>query len=106
MFFVGLRWTFGTRVLSVNNRLNYHTPSCTLAHAYAHLPYSSPKNTQGFEDEAVDFEADSASLEIEETYPYCKVLPTSKLTVDQAGVDSGDITNFQASLFVRLEARR
>ncbi|CAM9509105.1 unnamed protein product [Ectocarpus fasciculatus] len=44
-----------------------------------------------------ELEADEASLAIEEAYPHCKVLPTSKLTVNQTGVDNGDINYFFAT---------
>lgn len=44
-----------------------------------------------------ELEADETSLAIEENYS-CKVLPVSQLTVDQEGIDSGDVDHF----FVRL----
>ncbi|CAM9479217.1 unnamed protein product [Pylaiella littoralis] len=49
----------------------------------------------GFLEE--DLEPNEASAAAEDVYD-CKVLPVSQLTVDQTGVDNGDITSF----FVRL----
>ncbi|CAN0142378.1 unnamed protein product [Pylaiella littoralis] len=49
----------------------------------------------GFLEE--DLEPNEASAAAEDVYD-CKVLPVSQLTVNQTGVDNGDITNF----FVRL----
>ncbi|CAM9783741.1 unnamed protein product [Ectocarpus sp. 6 AP-2014] len=43
-----------------------------------------------------ELEADEASLAIQEAYPHCRVLPTSKLTVNQTGIDNGDINHFYA----------
>eukprot|EP00903_Cladosiphon_okamuranus_P010878 g10275.t1 len=49
----------------------------------------------GFLDETL--EVDDASLAIEEVYYSCKVLPASKLQVNQTGVDNGDITHLSAT---------
>lgn len=53
-------------------------------------------------------EVDDASLEIEEAFPSCKVLPASKLQLNQTGIENGDVTYLTASFSVgggRGEAR-
>lgn len=45
-------------------------------------------------------EVDDASLAIEEAFPACKVLPASKLQLNQTGIDNGDITYLTASFTV------
>jgi len=52
---------------------------------------------KGFLDDTL--EPDEASLAIEDEYP-CKVLPLSKLTVDEAGIENGEVDHFSVSLFV------
>eukprot|EP00904_Undaria_pinnatifida_P011275 jgi/Undpi1/7278/HiC_scaffold_22.g09751.m1 len=37
---------------------------------------------------------------VEDAYPNCVVMPLSKLTVNETGVNNGDITSFSASLFL------
>lgn len=58
--------------------------------------------SQGFIDDVADFAADEASLLVEEAYPGCRVLPVSKLTVNQTGIDAGDVTNLQTRFVVRV----
>lgn len=38
-------------------------------------------------------------------FPNCAVMPLSKLTIDQTGVDNGDIDHFSASFWVRSKHR-
>lgn len=38
---------------------------------------------------------------IREAFPHCAVMPLSRLTINETGVNNGDITNFGASIFVR-----
>lgn len=56
---------------------------------------------QGFVDEADDVVADEASLAIEAEYPSCRVLPISKMTIDQAAVDEGEAVALSATFVVR-----
>ncbi|CAB1103504.1 unnamed protein product [Ectocarpus sp. CCAP 1310/34] len=58
---------------------------------------------QGFME--AELEADEASLAIQEAYPHCRVLPTSKLTVNQTGIDNGDINHFYATFGVGGDGR-
>lgn len=51
-----------------------------------------------FEDELV---LDENSRLIEEKYPNCKVLPLSKLTVNETGVENGYIKSFSVQIMVR-----
>ena len=55
-------------------------------------------NPKGFLDETL--EPDDASIAIEEVYTVCKVLPASKLQMNQTGIDNGDITSFSATFAV------
>ena len=55
---------------------------------------------QGFLNDLSNFTEDERSLAIEEEYPACRVIPFSRLEVNQTGVDNGDIDSFSASLYV------
>lgn len=61
-----------------------------------------PTTHQGFME--AELEADEASLAIQEAYPHCRVLPISKLTVNQTGIDNGDINYFTATFGVSAQA--
>lgn len=58
---------------------------------------------QGFLENATDFDADvfQEVKDIREAYPACMVMPLSRLTVNETGVQNGDITSFGASFLVR-----
>eukprot|EP00904_Undaria_pinnatifida_P011273 jgi/Undpi1/7276/HiC_scaffold_22.g09749.m1 len=53
----------------------------------------------GFLENATDFDADvfQEVKDIREAYPACMVMPLSRLTVNETGVQNGDITSFGAS---------
>lgn len=61
---------------------------------------------QGFMEDIDDFDLadypDVAKFRTE--FPSCAVMPLSQLTVNETGVDNGDITHFSASVFVRERA--
>lgn len=63
---------------------------------------SSP-TIQGFLEQPSDFvPADYPDVvKIRNTFPNCAVMPLSKLTVDETGVNNGDINYFSASFYVR-----
>lgn len=68
--------------------------------------YNSPPSPrhmllQGFEEEDFSSIENTTTLAFEEAYPSCRVLPSSKLTVNQTGIDNGDIRYFSLSFFVR-----
>ena len=45
-------------------------------------------------------EIDDASLAIQEAFPACKVLPASKLEMNETGVENGDINHLVARFAV------
>ena len=49
-------------------------------------------------------EIDESVRAIEEAYPSCKVLPASRLELDQEGIDNGDITTLTAGFLVGVSA--
>lgn len=63
----------------------------------------SEPTTQGFLDDDDTFIADHADViaPIEAEYDNCIVVPLSRLTVDEDGINSGDVDSFDASFFVR-----
>ena len=38
---------------------------------------------------------------VREAFPHCAVMPLSRLTINETGVNNGDIDSFSTSLFVR-----
>ncbi|CAM9296241.1 unnamed protein product, partial [Hapterophycus canaliculatus] len=68
--------------------LTYYTPACFEGSSFSMI------SQYGFLEDTL--EADDTSLEIEEAYPYCKVLPASKLPINQTGVENGDVTHLSA----------
>lgn len=67
----------------------------------------SSVTTQGFREEADEFipEDDPDVNRIRDSFSSCAVMPLSKLTVNETGVDNGDITFFFASFYVRKKGR-
>lgn len=68
------------------------------------LPPSLTTN-QGFEeddDEDLDFVEDNADARahIIDAYPYCRVVPFSRLNVNETGVKNGDISSLHAGFLV------
>ena len=63
----------------------------------------SSATTQGFTENEDEFDLSDYPdvAKVEDAYPNCVVMPLSKLTVNETGVNNGDITSFSASLFVR-----
>lgn len=57
---------------------------------------------QGFMEDKDDFDrADYPDVaKVEDEFPHCLVMPLSQLTVNETGVDNGDITYFSASSYV------
>lgn len=55
---------------------------------------------QGYLEDPTTFVADNASLEIEAEYPNCRVLPSSKLTVNKTSIDSGEVSSLSATFLV------
>lgn len=72
-------------------------------------PFTSPSTyCQGFVDDPTTFMDDHAQevVHIEEVYNhYCQVIPLSRATPNDTGIDNGDITYFSTSFFVRLHSR-
>ncbi|CAM9385471.1 unnamed protein product [Scytosiphon promiscuus] len=68
--------------------LTYYASDCFETAAFSVI------SQEGFLEDTL--EADDASLEIEEAYPYCKVLPVSKMQVNETGIQNGDITYLYA----------
>lgn len=56
---------------------------------------------QGFLEEEI--ELDETSQVAEEKYCGCWVLPLSTLTVNETGIDNGDIDSFSVRILVRAE---
>lgn len=50
-------------------------------------------------------EDDPDVARIRDAFPQCAVMPLSRLTVNETGVDNGDITHFMASFVVRTVRR-
>ena len=59
--------------------------------------------TQGFTDEPNEFITgrDPDVVKVTNAFPHCAVMPLSKLTVNETGVNNGDITYFRAEFHVR-----
>ena len=59
--------------------------------------------TQGFTDEPNEFITgrDPDVVKVTNAFPHCAVMPLSKLTVNETGVNNGDITHFWAWFEVR-----
>ncbi|CAM9668302.1 unnamed protein product [Ascophyllum nodosum] len=75
--------------------LNFGYNSCF----YPGVAYWSSAGNFGFLNDLGNFTEDERSLAIEEEYPACRVIPFSRLEVNQTGVDNGDINYFSASLY-------
>ncbi|CBJ30297.1 E3 ubiquitin-protein ligase, putative [Ectocarpus siliculosus] len=58
-------------------------------------------SAEGFTDDLdtfLDDNADATSA-IEEEFPHCRVIPLSRLTMDEDGINSGDVDSFDASFY-------
>lgn len=71
---------------------------CLLVAPVLRVVYPLHRREKGFLNTTL--EVDDASLAIEEAFPACKVLPASKLQLNQTGIDNGDITYLTASFTV------
>ena len=62
---------------------------------------------QGFTEEPDEFVtgSDPDVVRVTNAFPHCAVMPLSRLTVDETGVNNGDITSFWASFEVRKKKR-
>ena len=62
---------------------------------------------QGFMEEPDEFVtgSDPDVEKFTKAFPHCAVMPLSKLTVNETGVNNGDITSFMASFYVRARRR-
>lgn len=58
------------------------------------------------EDELNALATDERSMEIEANYPGCRVFPLSKLTVNETGVENGDINFFDIQMYVSSRGAR
>lgn len=69
---------------------------------------SSLSDKQGFEDYPYNFTEnfEDVSGPIEEDHPNCIVVPLSRLTVNDTGIENGDFSSFSVSLFVRRRRRQ
>ncbi|CAB1105968.1 unnamed protein product [Ectocarpus sp. CCAP 1310/34] len=64
-------------------------------------------SAEGFTDDLdtfLDDNADATSA-IEEEFPHCRVFPLSRLTIDEDGINSGDVDSLYASFYVREKKR-
>lgn len=97
-----------TQALLVFDVRPMHTSIVVVATALSY-PWHSlgneipPRPNQGFTDDLdtfLDDNADATSA-IEEEFPNCRVIPLSRLTMDEDGINSGDVDSFDASFYVR-----
>lgn len=70
-------------------------PSC--------LNFLSPPTNQGLTDNTTTFMEDHADAveHIEDEYLGCKVIPLSRATPDETGINNGTVTSITATFFVR-----
>lgn len=61
--------------------------------------------TQGFMEDTEDFDlADYPDVaKVTTAFPHCVVMPLSQLTVNETGVENGDIDSFSATFWVRKQ---
>ena len=62
--------------------------------------------TQGFMEEPDQFlpGEDPDVVKVTTAFPHCAVMPLSRLTVNETGVNNGDITSFTACLLYTSDA--
>lgn len=78
-------------------------------HLYCIIPASllrgrpSTLTYQGFKDDHSTFMADHADevADIEDVYNLCKVIPLSRATPDETGINNGTVKSFSTLFFVR-----
>lgn len=74
-----------------------------MSYPWHSLGNESLRPNQGFTDDLdtfLDDNADATSA-IEEGFPHCRVIPLSRLTIDEDGINSGDVDSFDVSFYVR-----